>query len=444
MTKRNLRVLLIAEACNPEWVSVPLEGWSHTAAIRRRVEGHLVTQVRNREAIERAGLVEGRDFTAINSEAVAKPFYKLATLLRGGEGKGWTTLAAISSLTYPYFERLVWKKFSKAILNHEYDLVHRITPLTPTASSLLAKRCAKAGVPFVLGPLNGGVPWPREFDAARRQEKEWLSYIRGLYKLLPGSGDTRKYAAAVIAGSKATLEQEPPRYRDKCVYIPENAIDPARFTLRRSRQAGLPIRVVFVGRLVPYKGADILLEAAAEFVRAGSMTVTIIGDGPQMPLLREIVARENLAAGVDLAGWVEHSQLQKKLIDMDLFAFPSIREFGGAVALEAMAVGLVPAVVNYGGPGELVTPETGFLIPLGTRPAIIKSFHAVFQRIVENPPLLEAMSVKAYDRARTLFTWDAKAGQVLQVYRWLTQSGAKPHFSCPLESHDASSNEKLP
>jgi glycosyltransferase involved in cell wall biosynthesis len=436
-TERKLRVLVIAEACNPEWVSVPLVGWSHARALLQRVDGHLVTQIRNRPALERAGLVEGRDFTAIDSEAVAKPIYKLASLLRGGEGKGWTTMTALASLTYPYFEWLVWRRFGKAIRRGEYDAVHRVTPLSPTAPSLLARRCARAGVPFVMGPLNGGIPWPREFDAARREEKEWLSYVRGIYKLLPGNRSTRKHAAAIIVGSKATFDQEPAQHRHKCVYIPENAIDPSRFALRRTRSVELPLRVVFVGRLVPYKGADMLLEAAADLVRAGKVRVSIVGDGPQRPQLQEYIDREGLAAGVDLAGWVEHARLQQKLVDMDLLAFPSIREFGGAVALEAIAVGLVPAVVAYGGPGELVTPETGFLVPMGTRAQIVASFRDVLERIVADPAILDQRAERAYERAWQLFTWDAKAAQVLQVLRWVTGKGPQPRFSCPLQPADA-------
>lgn len=111
-----MRVLLIAEGCNPEWTSVPLEGWSHSQAIMAQpgVEGHLVTQIRNRDAIVRAGLTEGKDFTAIDSEAIAAAAYKVANALRGGTGKGWTTLSAIASITYPYFEHLVWKQFWQA------------------------------------------------------------------------------------------------------------------------------------------------------------------------------------------------------------------------------------------------------------------------------------------------------------------------------------------
>uniref|UniRef100_A0ACD5GNA8 Uncharacterized protein n=1 Tax=Desertifilum tharense IPPAS B-1220 TaxID=1781255 RepID=A0ACD5GNA8_9CYAN len=63
-------------------------------------------------------------------------------------------------------------------------------------------------------------------------------------------------------GSRNTWEQMPEQYRAKSVYIPENAIDPQRYSLR-SGVPQTPVKVAFVGRLVPYKGADMLLEAAA-------------------------------------------------------------------------------------------------------------------------------------------------------------------------------------
>jgi len=432
------KVLLIAEAANPQWVSVPLEGWSHSQAIRRIADAHVVTQVRNRAAFLEAGMVEGRDFTSIDSERVAAPLHWLATKIRGGAGRGWTTVTALESLSYYYFEWLVWRRFGEAIRRREYDIVHRLTPLSPTAASLLAKRCAKAGVPFVLGPINGGLPWPKEFQSARRREFEWLANLRGMHRLLPGYRATRKHAAAIIAGSLTTLEQVPARYRGKCVYIPENAIDPARFPDVQRGQPRRPLRVAFVGRLVPYKNPDVVIEALAPLAARGDVHVDIIGDGPMRPDLQRLIDGHRLASSVHLAGWVDHQQVQARLAQADVFAFPSIREFGGAAVLEAMAMGAVPVVVNYGGPGELVSPASGYRIELGNRQHLIDQLRRVVRELVNAPDALVPMRDAAMSRARGQYTWDAKASQVMQVYEWvLRQRDVKPDFSPSLLSRRA-------
>jgi glycosyltransferase involved in cell wall biosynthesis len=110
-----------------------------------------------------------------------------------------------------------------------------------------------------------------------------------------------------------------------------------------------------------------------------------------------------------------------------------VREFGGAVALEAMAVGTVPVVLDYGGPAELVTDKTGFLVPMGSREQIIERFREVLSRLAEHPEEIERRSEAAYRRAREQFTWDSKAKQTVDVYRWvLNPEGSKPHFEMPV------------
>ena len=125
---RRLKVLIIAEAANPEWVSVPLVGWSLANALREVADVHIVTQIRNREALLRAGLIEGQDFTAIDSEALAAPLWRLAEKLSMGKGVGWTIKTAISTLGYGYFDRLVWRAFGADIRAAE---LLAIAPGTP-------------------------------------------------------------------------------------------------------------------------------------------------------------------------------------------------------------------------------------------------------------------------------------------------------------------------
>jgi glycosyltransferase involved in cell wall biosynthesis len=420
------RVLVIAEEANPEWVSVPLVGWSLASALRDVADVHIVTQVRNREAIQRAGLDEGRDFTAIDSEALAAPMYKLASLLRMGEGKGWTTMTAIKAITYPYFEWLVWQRFGADICAGTYDIVHRITPLSPTTASPLAAKVARAGVPFVLGPLNGGVPWPRGFDAERRREREWLSYIRGAYKLNPQRGRSLRSCAAILAGSQHTASELPPYVQDRVIWLPENAIDPARFNLQAKQDLSSPMRACFIGRLVPYKGPDMLLAAAAEALRSGRLVLDMIGDGPMRADLEAQAEELGITQFVTFHGNLAHERVQTVAAEANLLTFPSIREFGGGVVLEAMALGVVPMVMDYGGPGELVTEDLGYKVPIGTRAEIVTRFSALLEVVLGDPSGLPARSKAARARVQTAFTWPAKARQVAQVYDWVLEGGALP------------------
>lgn len=345
-----MKVLLIAEQANPEWVSVPLVGWSLATAIAKQVNAHIVTQVRNRDAFLRQGLREGIDFTAIDSERVERPMYALAGMLRGGNTLGWTTQTALSSIVYPYFERLVWQRFGDAIRNREFDLVHRLTPLTPTAPSPLHRKCLKAGVPFIMGPLNGGLPWPEGYGDVRLKEKEWLSYVRSAYQFLPGVRATVSRASAVIAGSRHTqMELARLGRRKDVLYIPENGIAESFLSAMTDPYDGKVLKICFVGRLVPYKGPDILLEAMLPFLKEGRVHIAVVGDGPMMSELRAFIATHGLADTVMLHGWQTHDSVRSILSRSHVLGFPSIREFGGGVVLEAMALGVVPVVVDYGG-----------------------------------------------------------------------------------------------
>ena len=431
--KSKLKVLILAEAANPEWVSVPLIGWSMSRAIASECEIVMVTQVRNRDAFLRAGLAEGTDFFSIDTEGLVRPLRAMSAPFRTRSGTGWTMLALASSLSYPYFEHLAWKLLGARIRSGEFDIVHRVTPLTPTSQSSIARKCAAAGVPFVLGPLNGGVPWPKGFDSERRKEREWLSYVRGIYKLLPNRVSTVKYASAVLCGSRHTMSELPRRYADKYHYLPENGIDPSRFTARRDPSTG-PIRVCFLGRLVPYKGPDMLLEAAEPLLRAGLLKLEIAGDGPLMPALREFVQTGGLAESVTLHGWVQHESVQQILASCAVMALPSVREFGGGVVLEAMAVGTVPLVIDYAGPGELVDAEVGFKIPLGSRAQICASLRECLSRIAAaDPSALEKMSAAGVERVQSRFTWQAKARAVVAIYRDVLKSKEASPASADLE-----------
>lgn len=414
--RRPYRVLLIAEAANPEWTSVPLIGWKLSRALAEIADVHLVTQIRNQGAILRAGLIEGRDFTVIDNEDVALPLVRISSKLRGGAGKGWTTTMAFSSLAYYSFERKLWRLFQTRISAHEFDLVHRITPVSPTSQSIIAKRLAKLSVPFVVGPLNGGVPWPRNFIDRQHAERDWLSDFRWIYKLMPGYQSMRKHSAAIIAGSRHTLEEMPRWAKNKCVYIPENGVDRVcpEAAARRPRTA--PLRGAFVGRLVPYKGADLLIESATEYLRNGQLELDIIGRGPQRSLLETMVKELDVERYVRFHGWIPHAKVPDILGSCDFMALPSVREFGGGVVVESMALGVTPIVADYAGPSELVDETTGIRVPFRDKKSLVQGMTSAIGNVIRAPDILNRLGAAARCKVADKLTWEAKALQIYRVY----------------------------
>jgi glycosyltransferase involved in cell wall biosynthesis len=407
----------MAEAANPEWTSVPLIGWNLSRALARIADVHVVTHVRNRGAISRRGLVEGRDFTFIDNERIAAPLYSFGERLRGGAGKGWTANTAVSSIAYYSFEAQVWKQFRDRLVSGEFDIVHRITPVSPTSQSLIASRLAKIDVPFVIGPLNGGVPWPRHFHSRQIAEREWLSYVRGLFKLMPAYRSTRRDSAAILVGSQFTYEQMPASVKSKCFYVPENGVDIDRFAIAPPHAPKLPLQAAFVGRLVPYKGADMLLEAAKGFLADGKLQLHIIGHGPARSSLESLAKELNVEQAVQFHGWLSQNEVQEKLSACDFLALPSIREFGGGVVVEAMALGVTPIVARYAGPSELVDDDTGIRVPFNNKKSLIEGFRRAIEGVIASPESLTKFGTAARQKVLDRLTWDAKAAQINQIYQ---------------------------
>ena len=337
---------------------------------------------------------------------------------------GWTTVAAFSALSYYSFEHELWRTFRGRIESGEFDLVHRITPLSPTSQSLIAKRLAKRGVPFVIGPLNGGVPWPKGFLDRQHAEKEWLAHVRNIFKLLPGYRSMRKYSAAIIVSSNHTYEQMPDWAKENCVRIAENGVDLERFRSPRTRTASLPLIAAFVGRLVPYKGADMLIEAASSFLKDGQLKLHIIGDGPLRGTLEAMVRDAGLGESVVFHGWVAHPEVQNTLRECDIMTLPSVREFGGAVVVEAMALGVTPIVADYAGPAELVEEGTGVKVPFRDKASLVDGFRRAIGDFIAAPQTIDKFGAAARQTVLKKYTWEAKAGQVVEVYDRLLASKA--------------------
>jgi glycosyltransferase involved in cell wall biosynthesis len=420
-----LRVLVIAEACNPAMTSVPLVGYNIARALAERPELDLtvITQVRNQSRLQGDPLTERARVEFLDNEFVTRPLSQLSHRIRGGNSLSWTVATAMAYPAYIIFERMVYRRFRDRLRQGEFDVVHRITPLSPTVGSPLA---GWVKPPMLIGPLNGGLPWPKEFPELVRQEREWLVPLRGAYRFLPYYRSTYRHLSGVIAGSRYTATEVPAYFRGRRYYLPENGLDPARFPLADAwPEPGERFQFITVGRLVPYKGMDLILEAMHGSTTLKSCALRIVGEGPMRDHLEELTRRYDLEGQVSFAGRLDQRALAEELGRSQAFVFPSLREFGGGVVLEAMARGLPTIVVDYGGPAELISPDDSIGLAMAPRERLVPALREAMESLAADPQRCRRMGAAACHRIRTEFTWSVKAARITEIYRDLLDSSSK-------------------
>lgn len=203
------------------------------------------------------------------------------------------------------------------------------------------------------------------------------------------------------------------RFMDKVV-VASSFIDPVKYNTSvdgasvRQKHALSGKVVLFVGRLVPYKGVEYLIDAAREIPRA---TFIIVGEGP---LKESLVRKASGLRNVLFAGKVDDKELPGYFRACDVFVLPSItrQEAFGLVLVEAMACGKPVVSVNFSGMpyvvgdgGLLVNPEDGHALA------------EAIKRILGEGALSANLAKKGLKRVRELFSRDVVCEKIVDVYK---------------------------
>src|SRR5215471_15769782 len=217
---RRLRILVLGPDCDPETVSIPFVSYRHAAALAKLhdvtlvVRGPVEASVRRDNAPFRSiEVVRMPSFDRIHAWGFQKIF------------KSNFDSQAVTAFLYPFslaFEWYAWRQLRRRIFAGDFDVVLRVQPMSPVLPSPFAFFLRNGPIPFVIGPLNGGLPWPPGFSQLE-QQKEWVSNLRNLYRYLPFARSTYRHAAAIIAASSQTYS-EFAECSDKRFFVPEPGI----------------------------------------------------------------------------------------------------------------------------------------------------------------------------------------------------------------------------
>src|SRR5436309_11630741 len=310
-----LRILLLAPDCSPETISMPYVTYSHAAALAQLHDVALVVGSPSEGPLRRAKA----PFRTI--EVVRMPLLERIyawSLRRIFKYNFYTQV--LTAFGYPFslaFEWHAWQQLRRRIFAGEFDVVLRIMPMTPVLPSPFAFFLRKGPIPFVIGPLNGGLPWPAGFRQLENQ-KEWVSNIRSLYRYLPFARSTYRHASAIIAASSQTYA-EFAAYNGKVFFVPEPGIARSLcYGDSCSRNPGVKLEPLFVGGLLPRNACHLALRAAAPLLRSDLARFTVVGDGPERDRLEQLTRSLGIEKAVSFCGWISHAEVLRRLRSADV------------------------------------------------------------------------------------------------------------------------------
>ncbi|MAW59868.1 MAG: group 1 glycosyl transferase [Planctomycetes bacterium] len=377
----------------------------------RGVDVHLLVHERNRKALE-AGCPEH----TCRVHFVPETWFDRACARVGDflpERMYTVTTAAWSWIaTQGRARRIIRRLMREAGIG----LVHQPTPISPKAPS----RMHGFGIPVVIGPLNGGMDFPQAF--ARRQSRIAAAVV-GLARRCaqPLSLIYRglREARVVLVSNARTREALPNGLQGQVRQLTANAVHTQRWTPRPQPRADGRVRFLFAGRLVGFKAVDQLLEVWSRWKPEVPVELRIVGDGPERAELEALALRLGVQDTVHFAGWAAGEALIEEVRDADVFVFPSLREAGGAVLMEAMSCGVPVIAADWGGPADYVQPQTGLLVDASSPAAFKDGLREAMDQLAHDAGLRARLGAAGRTHALQNLDWSRRVDVLESIYREL-------------------------
>ena len=350
--------------------------------------------------------------------------------------------AGVAYLTTGFVTRLASQLEQRRLVRQlvaeeRIEVIHQPMPVSPREPSLLYG----FGVPVVIGPMNGGMEWPPAFrPASGRSGRAVLRAARATASLLNRVMPGKRQAALLLVANQRTREALPDGVEAPVVEMVENGVDLRVWDAESPAPPAQPAvhtratTFAFMGRLVDWKAVDLLIRAFAKGSVRQPMRLLIIGDGVERPALVDLARELGIAmstaqddgtataAMIEFAGWLPQTECARRLEAADCLVLPSLLECGGAVVLEAMAMGKPVIATAWGGPLDYLDDGCGVLVPPTGAEALVDGLAEAMVRLARAPEERARMGRNGRDKARRVYDWDVKVDRMIGYYRQAMQT----------------------
>ncbi len=386
------RILLSAYACEPGRGSEPGVGWSWATELAQF--GHAVTVITradNRSAIEQNASSSECGLTFI--------YYDLPHWIQR-----WRRLPGGRQAYYILWQWFAVRRLRQLFSPLPFDVVHHVTYVSARYPSFMGL----PGIPFFFGPVSGGEDVPprlRSGFSAGARCREWLRDLSNfLVPFDPLMRHTFRHADKILV-TRDTLALVPRCWHRKCeIQLAIGLSSPYLSNARAARKlAAHPPLLLFVGRLLEWKGLAVALRAVSAIHQDfPGLRFVIAGDGPARTGLAKLSHQLGLTDIVEWAGWLTQPELEQYYRTADLLLFPSMRDSGGMVVLEALAHGVPVLCTDLGGPGQIVNDTCGRAVPTGglNQEQLAGKFAQALREFLDVPDRMDSLSNWASARAQ--------------------------------------------
>lgn len=409
-----LKILMSAYACCPHAGSEPGSGWNWALQMARWHEVWVITRPKNRQPIEAALTGELRrnlHIAYVDLPGRARWWWRL------GKPLGWAR--------YYWWQHCAYREALKLHTQIRFDLAHHVTFASWRAPSFLWR----LGIPFIWGPLGGGQEIPQGFGRSLGMRGRMSNVTRAVWQRLsyidPAVRATRQHAAAVLAGNRETekllmrLPGVTPSILPLASY--QERTHPRSTLLRKISNHSGCIRLLWVGRIEPWKGLHLLIMALGRLAleKRGLIDfhLDVVNIGPDMDRCRKMAVSLGLADRISFLGHLQsHAEVLELYSQSDVFVFTSLCESLGMVLLEAMDAGLPAICFAHGGPDIIADPDCAIMITPKSAEYVIEKLAEAILALAHRSELRTSMGQSARRRAEENFAWHVLGERMNVIY----------------------------
>ena len=308
-----------------------------------------------------------------------------------------------------------------------FDLFHHITYANDWMVSFIG---ALLPVPYIRGPGGGAHRTPKGFEREYPLGGRLWERVRGVSQWLfhhdPLFIKGQARARALLVCNRESVASLPSKWGDKSYLFPVSGVSSGDLALETPAKSNDGrFQILSAGSLLRVKGFGLAIKAFKGFLdRYPEAEFSIVGSGPEEPRLRALAHQAQLGAKMHFLPAMPRDQLLLKMAASDVFLFPSLRDGGGTVAIEAMSVGKPVVCLDTGGPGTHISEECGQKITPRTPQLAVDELADALERLYLDEDLRTKSGVAARQRAERLYHWDRLGERLMEIYGRALGDGA--------------------